>query len=79
MALMQVWRRGGVTNGGSTGRVGFQHEGPAGSMLLYNTKYKNTNNEKYKKNYERLGVFLHGAFPKKLKYGKPRLGESTLT
>ena len=23
--------------------------------------------------------FLHWAFPKKLKYGKPRLGESTLT
>ena len=25
------------------------------------------------------GVFLHWAFPKKLEYGKPRLGESTLT
>ena len=25
------------------------------------------------------GVFLHWASPKKLKYGKPRLGESTLT
>ena len=25
------------------------------------------------------GAFLHWASPKKLKYGKPRLGESTLT
>ena len=25
------------------------------------------------------GVFLHWASPKKLKYGKPRLGESTST
>ena len=25
------------------------------------------------------GVFLHWASPKKLKYGKPRLGDSTLT
>ena len=46
MALMQVWRRGGVTNGGSTGRVGFQHEGPAGSMLLY--KIQNTITQKIK-------------------------------
>ena len=60
MALMQVWRRGGVTNGGSTGRVGFQHEGPAGSMLLYNTKYNNTNNEKYKKNMKYWVFFYTG-------------------
>ena len=28
---------------------------------------------------EDTGCFLHWASPKKLKYGKPRLGESTLT
>ena len=48
--------------------------GPVICWLIQNNKFKNTT----KKLHNIQGVFLHWASPKKLKYGKPRLGESTL-
>ena len=43
-----------------------------------NIKERNMRNMRNTK-YKIQGVFLRWASPKKLKYGKPRLGESTLT
>ena len=46
-------------------------------VQIKETNTQTTSHEKCRLNLQ--GVFLHWASPKKLKYGKPRLGEFSLT